>query len=103
MERDAEKTGKKEKKVKKPVLAGRVSAHKRYLAEGRLEKNRARRAAKHRMRLFKQTCKVLKVPRGTARALRRAELPVKPKPTAAELLIQKNIERVLDALNRSAL
>jgi hypothetical protein len=72
MERDAEKTGKKAKTVKKPALTGRVSTHMRYLIEGRLEKNRERRAAKHRMRLFKQVCKVLKVQRGTARALRRA-------------------------------
>ena len=92
MEMYAEKTRKKEKK---PTLAGRVSTHKRYLAEGRLEKNRAQRAAKQQKRLAEQACKVLKAARGTAKALRWAEMRA-----TEELLIQKNIERVLASLER---
>lgn len=87
MEMDAEKTRKKEKK---PTLAGRVSTHKRYLAEGRLEKNSARRAVKHQKRLAEQACKVLKVPRGTARALRRAEMPRKPTAAGEHALTRPN-------------
>lgn len=50
------------------------AANLRYKAEGRLEKNRARRRARHQRRKAEQACKVLNVPRGTARAARREGL-----------------------------
>jgi len=70
----------------------------RYKAEGRLKKNSAKCRARHWRRLAEQACKVLTVPRGTARAARREGLLPKEVREAQDRqaqLLQLNSERVL--------
>jgi hypothetical protein len=70
----------------------------RYKAEGRLEKNRAKRFARHQRRMAEQASKRLAVPRGTARAARREGLlpkEVREAQTRQAQLLQLNAERVL--------
>lgn len=70
----------------------------RYKAEGRLEKNRAKRFARHQRRLAEQACKRMAVPRGTARAARREGLlpkEVREAQARQAQLLQLNAERVL--------
>ncbi len=70
----------------------------RYKAEGRLEKNGAKRRARHQRRMAEQACKRMAVPRGTARAARREGLlpkEVREENARQALLFQLNAERVL--------